>query len=169
MRMTHCAKCQAPMSKNAWTCPKCAYPPSWNLGKCRSCDTVLANSNHRYSTRSRSAVVDGNSVGARKLIMHLPCPNCGEQRPLLKLWDRGLIKFLYYLLCIPVIFIMFLVMLSPNGLGLPGWLADHITKFLHITKDNMNWTLPLLGAVVLVASVPLFVFAHRRHTRLRRD
>jgi hypothetical protein len=94
---------------------------------------------------------------------------CCVQRPLLKLWDRGLIKFLYYLLCIPVVFVMFLVVLSPNGLGIPDWLTGNIIRFLHITKDNMNWTLPLLGAVVLVASAPLFVFAHRRRMRLRRD
>jgi hypothetical protein len=83
--MVECVKCQSPMAKSADECPKCRYPVPRNVAHCRLCKEFLARHRHRYVGYSASTVVvNGNSVGGSSFWVHIPCPHCGEKKPLRK-------------------------------------------------------------------------------------
>lgn len=76
----NCEECGATLSNAATECPHCEYPTPKNQGHCRSCNATLAISEHRYKVYS-DRVVDG-TTSSRGSIVHIPCPNCGEPKPL---------------------------------------------------------------------------------------
>ena len=89
--MTECVKCNASMAKSADGCPKCGFPAPRNLAYCRTCNQVLARTRYRYRAYSASTVIiNGNSVGGSSSIVHVPCPNCGEKKPLRQFTDTAL-------------------------------------------------------------------------------
>ena len=181
MQMVKCANCQFPMSRDANTCPKCNYPRPENLGNCRVCGTVLAYSQHRYRSASISnTVVNGNSVGGGSYIRHVPCPKCGEPKPLRMFFDSGFGKLVQYGLGIPALFIMFVVAMNPASMGISDKKAmhfaallhisanqyHHIAAFLHTAKLNDTWR-----TVVFVLGLAFFavLFVRVRYRRLMRS
>lgn len=91
-----CEKCKAQIAKSAGICPQCGTPAKWNLGNCRTCACSLAISRHRYIDYVRTVSVVGGVGGTRThaFIQHIPCPQCGEKRPLQQFVDTPLAKVL---------------------------------------------------------------------------
>jgi hypothetical protein len=75
-------QCNNTLSTTAKACPKCHHPTKPKLGHCRICDSVLDVDRYRYRTTS-SYIRDGNTQ-YRSHTVHVPCPECGELKPLLR-------------------------------------------------------------------------------------
>lgn len=109
-----CESCGAILSNEAKRCPKCRYPTPKNQGRCRVCNTILAQSEHRYTAYS-NRVYNGSSSSS-SYIQHVPCTNCGEPEPL-RLSAKAYLSspgflMIYAIFSITIIFMLWSILVS---------------------------------------------------------
>jgi hypothetical protein len=167
MGMTTCKNCGKGVSKNASVCPACSTPtgPSnLRMGKCRTCGHPLEHSGHRYYRYATGIVVNGNTTG-RRVLVHVPCPNCGEPKPLRYFFTDTAIGKVGGL-------IMILVFV-PLLMSLPDYLDKH--GYLNYGKDQFRKDphtfyieATVVSLLVLLPFVILFFRARARDLARRR-
>jgi predicted RNA-binding Zn-ribbon protein involved in translation (DUF1610 family) len=100
-----CRKCGADFSIRANRCPKCNNPSfSVVTAKCRSCGKAIIRSEHLR--KETSSYVHNGSTQYRSHYVYLPCPHCGDPKPLFKIERK--IYWIWFLLFFFVAFLSFI-------------------------------------------------------------
>ena len=128
MVLVKCRNCSAQLSPNAKACPNCGQPAKpVNLERCRACSTLLDPTIHR-PVELASGVKDGTTTN-HYYTRHVPCPKCGEPKPLASAWETPLGNIAVYVI-IPILLVwaFWVVFTKQIGLGtftmpttLEGW------------------------------------------------
>jgi len=165
MGMKKCKNCGKSISSNASRCPGCAKPTS-NLafGKCRACGQVLEHSRHRFYASGGVVVVNGNSASSRTLI-HVPCPNCGEPKPLRYfITDTCLGKLLGVFVFVPGL--LLLVVKLPDYLDKHHYF-DHLRVLARRHPETFKMEFIAVSALFMLPFIILF-FRARAIEKARR-
>ena len=96
MALVKCANCSASMSADAEKCPKCKARNGRKPAKmmaCRVCGAMLEKAVHRQYSMSAGGVYKGTTQYTASLV-HVPCPRCGEPKPLMRPYDEEHAKLL---------------------------------------------------------------------------
>lgn len=104
MSIAVCKHCNHTISKDAEICPKCKKP-TFSLpeiySNCRACNEKLLQDQYRQmcSILGNKHVDKGNKwASAFCYIKHIPCPKCGDPKPLMCFWDTLLAEILVFLM-----------------------------------------------------------------------
>jgi len=117
MALVKCGNCSADMSANAQTCPRCGRPAkAVKFEQCRACSTPLDPRLYR-PTELVGSIKDGTTT-ARNYARHVPCPKCGEPKPLASVLESPLGFVLVYLI-VPTLLVwgVWIVFTKQIGLG----------------------------------------------------
>ena len=115
MSLVACVQCAKEISKNAESCPHCGFIVSEKARKaaseasqkipCRACGTMLLLNEYRKPRHNFWTIwVEGTSyTKSSSNIDCLPCPQCGEPKPLMLFGDKAIHKILYFLLLVLIL------------------------------------------------------------------
>jgi ribosomal protein L40E len=122
MDLIKCGSCTAAISPGADKCPKCGArnerKPVETMA-CRVCGSGLEKAAHRKGSVYYGGVYKG-STQYKWSVVHLPCPHCGEPKPLWRPYDETHDKFM---------------LLGPAVLTALFWIAAEAGFLFHLPHD----------------------------------
>ena len=113
MALVKCKNCSTELSAKAKSCPNCGQKTKpAKLRHCRACSTLLDPS--VYNPVLLATGVSNGTTTAHHFRGHVPCPKCGEPKPLAMTIKQGIIAFVAG----PLSFLwLFWEMRAPHGFG----------------------------------------------------
>ncbi len=145
MALVKCRNCSAQVSTTAETCPNCGQKTKpVKLRPCRACSALLDPSVHAPSLLATG--VSNGTTTAHYYTHHVPCPKCGERKPLAMTITQKLFAFLIGPL---TLLWLFWEVRAPHGFGTFTFPTDSgLLVIFCIENAFLYWVALLITSLV---------------------